>query len=181
MGAPFPAGAVQLSISQHLLSSLQESTSQPPIPTSSISASQLISPGSASTWRPLSSPSAFKRLWVRWALWSPTASYLRVRWSHLPGSSLRDPDSTSALWPIGYTLAPAFLIFTMARHPTSSTRLPRPSSSVVNHPLPRDSKYSGCASSFRPYGSVRLLFHVHPRSLWLRRGLPDHHVCSNKL
>lgn len=75
-------------------------------------------------------------------------------------SSLRDPDFTSVLQRIASTLAPGSLIFTVARHPTSSAMLPYlPSSVLVIHPPISTSRLysSGFTLSLRPSGSVGLL------------------------
>ncbi|XP_016135604.1 leucine-rich repeat extensin-like protein 5 [Sinocyclocheilus grahami] len=74
--------------------------------------------------------------------------------------SLRVLDSTSILRPIGYALAPSSLVSTVARNPTSSTGLPRPSGSALVSCRPSAASglhSSGFASSLRACGSVRLL------------------------
>ncbi|KAA0720484.1 hypothetical protein E1301_Tti019830 [Triplophysa tibetana] len=60
-----PAGPVQISISQHLLVSLQEGPAQPLSPGSSVVVSQPFFPGSGGIQRPLGSPSAYKHRWIK--------------------------------------------------------------------------------------------------------------------
>ncbi len=77
-------------------------------------------------------------------------------------SSLRGPDSASAHWPLGFTMAPSSLLSAVARQSTSSARLPHPSGSALVWRRPSCTSglhSSGFASSLRPSGSIRLL---HP-------------------
>ncbi len=112
-------------------------------------------------------------------------------------SILRALDYTLVLRPIGSALAPSSHVSTVAHYPTSSTGLPRPSSSALVSCRPSAASglhSSGFISTFHPSGSGRLLpfssnfilrhtglpdpcLRLSRQSIQLRLGPPDPQFC----